>query len=26
VIERAADAVEVLLDGGLDVAQQRFNS
>ena len=26
VIERAADAVEVLLDSGLDVAQQRFNS
>ena len=26
VIERAADAVEVLLAGGLDVAQQRFNS
>lgn len=26
VIERAADAVEVLLNGGLDVAQQRFNS
>lgn len=26
MIERAADAVEVLLDSGLDTAQQRFNS
>lgn len=26
LVERAADAVEVLLDSGLDVAQQRFNS
>ena len=26
VIERAADAVELLLDSGLELAQQRFNS